>query len=184
MFTKLYMNDNQPVLTTFIDWRHDDVISDVTVDLFRLELSVFQACEHYNLRSLHPMFTTPPSSLGLMKLHSMIGSQRRTNIDNTYLWQQQLLSAWCRQQLHRLAEGLRRLTRLWFHSVFLYSQACYTYTGWLPTLKSHGILEKSWNSTLPETSHGKPFLRFWPGKLLILTGKVMEKSWKIISNFL
>ena len=57
MFTKLYMNDNQPVLTTFIDWRHDDVISDVTVDLFRQELSVFQACEHYNLRSLHPMFT-------------------------------------------------------------------------------------------------------------------------------
>ena len=45
----------------------------------------------------------------------MIGSQRRTNIDiYTYLWQQQLLSAWCRQQLHRLAEGLRRLTRLSF----------------------------------------------------------------------
>ena len=58
MFNKLDMIDNQPVLTKFIDWGHDDIISDVTVDLFRLELSAFQACEHYNFRSLHPMFTT------------------------------------------------------------------------------------------------------------------------------
>ena len=34
-----------------------NVISDVTVDRFWLEFSIFQACEYYNLRSLHPMFT-------------------------------------------------------------------------------------------------------------------------------
>ena len=34
----------------------DDVTS-VTVDLFRLEFSIFRAYEYYNLRSLHPMFT-------------------------------------------------------------------------------------------------------------------------------
>ena len=37
MFNKLDMIDNQPVLTKFIDLRHNDVISDVTVDLFQLE---------------------------------------------------------------------------------------------------------------------------------------------------
>ena len=57
MFNKLDMIDNQPVLTKFIDWRHDDVISDVTADQFRLEFSIFRACEYYNLTSLHPMFT-------------------------------------------------------------------------------------------------------------------------------
>ena len=57
MFTKLDMNDNQSVLTKYIELRHDDVISDVTADLFRLEFSVFGTCEYYNLISLHLMFT-------------------------------------------------------------------------------------------------------------------------------
>ena len=57
MFTKLDMNDNQSVLTKYIEWRHDDVISDVTADLFRLEFSIFRACEYNNLTSLHLMFT-------------------------------------------------------------------------------------------------------------------------------
>ena len=45
MFTKLDMNDNQSVFTKYIELRHDDVISDVTADLFRLEFSTFRACE-------------------------------------------------------------------------------------------------------------------------------------------
>ena len=57
MFTKLDMNDNQSVFTKYIELRHDDVISDVTADLFRLEFSTFRACEYNNLTSLHPMFT-------------------------------------------------------------------------------------------------------------------------------
>ena len=57
MFIKLDIVDNQPMLTNFIDLRHDDIISDVTVDRFRLKLSIFRACEHYNLRSLHLMST-------------------------------------------------------------------------------------------------------------------------------
>ena len=57
MFTKLNMVDNQPVFTNLIECCHDDVISDVTVDLFRLEFSIFPTCEYYNLRSSHPMFT-------------------------------------------------------------------------------------------------------------------------------
>ena len=57
MFTKLDMIDNQLVMTNYIEWRNDDVISDVTADQFRLEFSIFPACEYYNLTSLHPMFT-------------------------------------------------------------------------------------------------------------------------------
>ena len=57
MFTKLDMNDNQSVFTKYIELRHDDVISDVTADQFRLEFSTFRACEYNNLTSLHPMFT-------------------------------------------------------------------------------------------------------------------------------
>ena len=57
MFTKLDINDNQSVFTKYIELRHDDVISDVTADLFRLEFSTFRACEYNNLTSLHPMFT-------------------------------------------------------------------------------------------------------------------------------
>ena len=57
MFNKLDMIDNQPVLTKFIDWRHDDVISDVTADQFRLEFSIFRACEYYYLRSSYPMLS-------------------------------------------------------------------------------------------------------------------------------
>ena len=57
MFTKLYTVDNQPVFTNLIECRHDDVISDVTLDRFPLEFLVFRTCEYYNLRSLHPMFT-------------------------------------------------------------------------------------------------------------------------------
>ena len=56
IFTKLDMDDNPPVLTSFIDWCHGDVIADVTVDWLRLEFSIFQACEYYNLRSSLPMF--------------------------------------------------------------------------------------------------------------------------------
>ena len=56
MFTKLNMDDNQPVFKNLMECCHDDVISDVTVDRLRLELNVFRACEYYNLRSLHPMF--------------------------------------------------------------------------------------------------------------------------------
>ena len=51
------MNDNQSVFTKYIELRHDDVISDVTADLFRLEVCIFRACDYYNLTSLHPMFT-------------------------------------------------------------------------------------------------------------------------------
>ena len=57
MFTKLDMVDNQPVLTNFIEWCHDDVIGDVTVDRFRLEFSIFRACKYYNLRNFNPMLT-------------------------------------------------------------------------------------------------------------------------------
>ena len=57
MFTKLDMIDNQVVLTKLIEWRHDDVISDVTSGQFRLELSIFRTCGYNNLISLHSMFT-------------------------------------------------------------------------------------------------------------------------------
>ena len=57
MFTKLDMNDNQSVLTKYIERRHDDNISGVTADQFRREFSTFRACEYNNLTSLHPMFT-------------------------------------------------------------------------------------------------------------------------------
>ena len=40
-----------------IKLRHDDVISDVTANRCRLELSLFGTCEYYNLISFHPMFT-------------------------------------------------------------------------------------------------------------------------------
>ena len=56
MFTKLDMNDNQSVLTKYIEWRYDDVISDVTADQFQLEFSIFGACDYNNLTSLHPTF--------------------------------------------------------------------------------------------------------------------------------
>ena len=57
MFTKLNIVDNQPILTNFMVTNLMVTSTDLTVDLFRLELSIFQACEYYNLRSLHPMFT-------------------------------------------------------------------------------------------------------------------------------
>ena len=47
MFTKLNMVDNQPVFMNLIECCHDDVISDVTVDRFWVEFSIFQACEYY-----------------------------------------------------------------------------------------------------------------------------------------
>ena len=53
MFTKLNIIDNQPVLTNYFECRHDDV----TADQFRLEFSIFRACEYNNLTSLHLMFT-------------------------------------------------------------------------------------------------------------------------------
>ena len=57
MFTKLNMIDNQLVMTNYIEWRNDDVISDVTANQFRLGFSIFRTCEYFNLISLHPMFT-------------------------------------------------------------------------------------------------------------------------------
>ena len=57
MFTKLDMINSKLVLTSFIKSRHDDVISDITVDRFRLEFSVFWTCEYYNLISSHQLFT-------------------------------------------------------------------------------------------------------------------------------
>ena len=57
MFTKLNMIDNQLVMTNYIEWRNDDVISDVTADQFRLEFSIFRTCECNKWTSLHPMFT-------------------------------------------------------------------------------------------------------------------------------
>ena len=41
MFTKLDMVNSQPVLTTLIEWRHDDIMSDFIVGRFQLEFSVF-----------------------------------------------------------------------------------------------------------------------------------------------
>ena len=57
MFTKLDIIDNQVVLTNFIKWRHDDVISDDTPGQFRLKLGIFWTCEYNNLISLRLMFT-------------------------------------------------------------------------------------------------------------------------------
>ena len=44
-------------MTIYIDWSHDNIISDVTADRYQLEFSIFRACEYHNLISLHPMFT-------------------------------------------------------------------------------------------------------------------------------
>ena len=57
MFTKLDMTNSQHVFTNCTKLCHDDVISDVTANRFRLEFSVFGTCEYSNLISLHPMFT-------------------------------------------------------------------------------------------------------------------------------
>ena len=57
MFTKLHMIDNQLVLTNHFEYSHDDVISDVTADQFRLGISIFRTCKYNNLISLHQMFT-------------------------------------------------------------------------------------------------------------------------------
>ena len=57
MFTKLDMIYNQLVLTNYFEFRHGDVISDVTADQFRLDFSIFRTCEYNNLISLHPIFT-------------------------------------------------------------------------------------------------------------------------------
>ena len=46
MFTKLDMINSQLVLTSSIKLRHDDVISDVTANRFRLEFSVFGTREY------------------------------------------------------------------------------------------------------------------------------------------
>ena len=57
MFTKLDMVDNQPLFPNYKEGHNTDVISDVTVDQFRLEFSIFRACEYHNFISLHPRFT-------------------------------------------------------------------------------------------------------------------------------
>ena len=57
MFTKLDMINSQLVLTSSIKLCHNDVISDVTANRFRLEFSAFGIYDYYNLRSSHPMFT-------------------------------------------------------------------------------------------------------------------------------
>ena len=57
MFTKLDMIYNQLVLTNYFEFRHGDVISDVTADRFQIELCIIRACEYNNLISSHPMFT-------------------------------------------------------------------------------------------------------------------------------
>ena len=57
MFTKLNMIDNQLVMTNYIEWRNDDVISDVTANQFRLGFSIFRTCGYNNLNSLHLMLT-------------------------------------------------------------------------------------------------------------------------------
>ena len=57
MFTKLDMTNSQHVFTNCTKLCHDDVISDVKANRFRLEFSVFGTCEYSNLISLHPMFT-------------------------------------------------------------------------------------------------------------------------------
>ena len=41
MFTKIDMVDNSAVLMILIEWRHDDVVSDVTPDRYRPEFSIF-----------------------------------------------------------------------------------------------------------------------------------------------
>ena len=51
------MINSQLVLTSSIKLRHNDVISDVKANRFRLEFCVFATCEYYNLISLHQMFT-------------------------------------------------------------------------------------------------------------------------------
>ena len=42
LFTKLNMVDNQPVLTNINECPHDDVISDFTVDWFRLDRTLMK----------------------------------------------------------------------------------------------------------------------------------------------
>ena len=49
MFTKLDMIYNQLILTNYFEFRHGDVISDVTVDRFWPEFSAFRACEYNNI---------------------------------------------------------------------------------------------------------------------------------------
>ena len=57
MFTKLDMLYNQLALTNYFEFRHGDVISDVTADQFQLEFSIFRTCGYNNFKSLHLMFT-------------------------------------------------------------------------------------------------------------------------------
>ena len=57
MFIKLNPVNNQPVLLKYNELPHDDINSDITVNQFRLEFSIFQTCEYNNLVSLHPTFT-------------------------------------------------------------------------------------------------------------------------------
>ena len=57
MFTKLDMIYNQLVLTNYFEFRHGDVISDVTADQFRLDFCIFRTCGYNNFKSLHLMFT-------------------------------------------------------------------------------------------------------------------------------
>ena len=57
MFTKLHETDSQHVFTNSNKLFHDDVISDVTANRFRLELRIIGTCEYFNLISLHLMFT-------------------------------------------------------------------------------------------------------------------------------
>ena len=42
LFTKLNMVDNKPVLTNITECPHDDVISDFTVDWFRLDRTLMK----------------------------------------------------------------------------------------------------------------------------------------------
>ena len=49
MISKLDMIDSYLVLMNSIKLRHDNVISDITANRFRLGLSLFGICEYYNL---------------------------------------------------------------------------------------------------------------------------------------
>ena len=57
MFTKLDMVDNQPLFPNYKEGHNTDVISDVTVDQFRLGISIFRTCKYNNLLCLHQIFT-------------------------------------------------------------------------------------------------------------------------------
>ena len=69
MFTKIDMVDNSAVLMILIEWRHDDVISDVTPDRYRPEFSIFlsylnetsQGCSWWARKNPFDFFTMTSS---------------------------------------------------------------------------------------------------------------------------